>query len=137
DGKYNFPDLTPPQPGTDYIVTEVPVEYLLDGPDSPLDANDSAANAVSSLIHDNGNDSFRLRWDITDQLGDITLRFGERGISAAAVNAGGGDSRGLITDILASSSNNGFVLTTNLDGDFLWSWTLPGWSNAKEISLQL
>lgn len=137
DGRYSFPGLTPPKANTDYIVTEIQPLYLVDGADSPRDINDSALNPVSGLVFDNGNDSFRLRWDIVDQNGNITLRFGERGIDAAAINANGGDSRGLLTDLLASSGGNGLVLTADSAGNFIWSWTLPGWENAKTLKITL
>ena len=134
DGQFNFSGLRPPKAGTDYIVSQLPLPYITDGKDSPRDADDATSSPVNGLIFDNGNDSFRLRWGITDQLGDITtLRFGERGVNPAALD----DSRGLMTDLLASSGSDGFVLMTDLSGNFLWSWTLPGWGNVSALNIQL
>ncbi len=134
DGKFSFDNLTPPKPGTRYIVEQLALSYVLDGQDSPRDAQDAASTSpVKHLVFDNANDSFGLFWELTDQSGDIDLHFGERGIDASQLE----DSRGLLSDLLASSSNNGFILAADAAGNFLWSWTLPGWSNVSSLNVQL
>jgi hypothetical protein len=111
------------QPGT-YTVTEIQPNYLTDG----LETETSALASIS------GNDQFQISWGPQDFSGHITgLNFGERGINTSSL----ADSSGMIQEILASSGPNGLVISVDLEGNYVWSWAMPGWTNMLQVQLDL
>jgi VCBS repeat-containing protein len=115
-------------PGS-YTVVQVQPDYLTDGADS--EASIFASKPAAS------NDRFELSWEVEDALdlnAHITgLNFGEGGINASSL----ADSRGLIQEMLASSGPNGMVLATDMSGNSIWSWSMPGWANMATCQIEL
>jgi VCBS repeat-containing protein len=111
------------QPGT-YTVTQIQPNYLTDG----LETETSALASIG------GNDEFDISWGPQDFSGHITgLNFGERGINTSSL----ADASGMIQEILASSGPNGLVMSVDLDGNYVWSWAMPGWANMLQCTLDL
>jgi hypothetical protein len=107
-------------------VTQVQPSYLTDGLET-----EAEPSALASII---GNDQFEVSWEADDTSGPITgLNFGETGINTSSL----ADSSGLLQEILASSGPNGLVITTDMDGGYVWSWAMPGWSNMLQCQLDL
>jgi hypothetical protein len=111
------------QPGT-YTVTQIQPAYLTDGLDTE----------TSTLAEPAGNDAYTASWGPESIVGDVTgLNFGERGINASSL----AESGGLLQEILASSGPNGLVMSVDLDGNYVWSWAMPGWANMLQCTLDL
>jgi hypothetical protein len=133
--------IKPPKDGTSYTLTEVSPLYLLNGLDTSNatnvfdhDANPSTAKIAVVTNSNRLDNAMSLRWNVTDDSGNITgLNFGERGVDAASLT----DASGFVQEFLASSSSNGMVLAASLSGPILWNYNLPGWENAKSISVSL
>lgn len=118
NGNFVFPGM---RPGT-YTVTQVQPRFLLDGQDT------HASSLVT--IPPARNDTFTMTWGPTDTSGPInSLRFGERGVDVGSLL----DSRGLLAENFVSSSGNGFVIATDLDGNACWYLTLNGWTGALRL----
>jgi len=131
NGNYSFGGTTllkPPQVGTHYTITEVQPAFLLNGIDknslnSPLVTD---ANPLDNL--------FTIAYAVTDQatlIGGLT--FGERGIDIGSLT----DASGFINDYMSKSGPNGFVIDASISGASAWSYSLPGWQNAKTMSVTL
>jgi hypothetical protein len=120
DGYYIFPAV---EPGT-YTLTENSPFALRDGKETPgLAASLSATNDVINLI-----------LPLLGITGGVSNNnFAELGVDAAQLT----DSQGLVSELLASSTANGFVLASSLTGNLFWSWALNGWSGAKSIKVTL
>jgi hypothetical protein len=124
NGHFSFSNIRPPQGS--YTLTEIQPPYLTDGQDL-----ESSALVTKPA---NSNDTFSLAWTITDQSGNInSIKFTERGISVSSLT----DPSGILGDYLASSTGDGVVLATNINGGGgnIWSWSLTGWDNLISASL--
>ncbi|WP_425617172.1 beta strand repeat-containing protein [Anatilimnocola sp. NA78] len=117
DGRYAFNNI---EPGT-YTVTESQPLALTDGKETLGNYATVASNDVIQLtLPFFGN-------------GVSVNNFGERSIDPSQL----ANSAGLIGELLASSTTNGFVLATDMTGEALWSWTLNGWTNAHSVKVTL
>ena len=119
--------LIKPPSAAGYTLTQIQPAYLLNGLES---------NSTNTQVLANSNrldDKFGLFWGVT-QGGDISgLNFGERGVDISSLS----DSSGFLQEFLASSGPNGIVMAGSLSGEILWNWNLPGWENAKSLSISL
>jgi len=131
-GNYSFGGgtflLKPPQVGSHYTITEVQPAYLLSG----IDKNSTS----SALVTDSNplDNLFTVAYAVTDQVTLIGgLNFGERGIDIGSLT----DASGFINDYMSKSGPDGFVLDASISGSSAWSYSMPGWENAKTISFSL
>jgi hypothetical protein len=126
-GVFTFSSLKPPSAGTSYTLTEVPPAFLLNG----IDSSHGNALVTNAAPLDN---QMTMAWGITDQSGDITgLTFAERGVDIGSLQ----DASGFINDYMSLSGPNGFVVDGSVAGKSAWSFSLPGWENAKTLSVNL
>ncbi|QDU25764.1 Dockerin type I repeat protein [Anatilimnocola aggregata] len=122
DGHYFFNDV---EPGN-YTLTEAAPMGLRDGKET--------AGLAAAANPGNANDVIQLTLPLFGIAGGVSVNsFGEGTIDANQLE----DSQGLIGEILASSTQNGYVISTDLAGDAFWSWALNGWSNTHSIKVTL
>lgn len=120
DGFYQFPEV---EPGT-YTLTESQPFALRDGKETAGEAASLSAT----------NDQINLILPLDGIPGQTSFNyFGELGINAAALT----NSSGLSSELLASSTNTGFVLAATLSGNAFWSWALNGWDGCDGIAVTL
>jgi len=118
-GYYEFLDV---EPG-DYFITETQPLGLVDGAET--------LGLAASLA---ANDQIALDLPLLGLTGGVsTNNFGEGAINAGALV----NSAGLTSELLASSTSNGFVLATTLAGDAFWSWALKNWNGAAAFDVVL
>jgi hypothetical protein len=119
-GFYFFANVAP----GNYNLIQVQPSYMKDG-------KETAGGSWGTV---SGNDTIQITLPQQGIAGGaFGNNFAERGIDAASLE----NSRGLLTEILASSGENGFILTTTLSGNFIWSWSLPGWDNMQSCEIVL
>jgi hypothetical protein len=110
------------EPG-DYLVTETQPLALADGGET--------LGAAASFF---ANDVIALDLPLLGLPGGLSRNdFGEGAINANALV----NSAGLSSELLGSSSQNGFVLGTDLNANTIWSWALQNWAGATSIKVDL
>lgn len=110
------------EPG-DYLLTETQPLALSDGGET--------LGAAASFF---ANDKIALDLPLLGLTGGVSRNnFGEGAINANALV----NSAGLSSELLGSSSQNGFVLGTDLNANTIWSWALNNWAGATSIKVDL
>jgi hypothetical protein len=122
NGRYVFAQVVP----GNYVITQVQPEHLRDGLETVTDtqyASVAANNVISVNLPQLGAASGKVE----------NNNFAELGIDATTLD----NSAGLMQEMLASSSQNGLVASTNLAGNDFWFWALNNWSGLTAVDLQL
>jgi hypothetical protein len=150
-GKYVFPQVPgqpgvvdtnpnnavkPPKDGTSYTITQDQPRYLVSG--SSLDTQNSP------LATPGTSNSFLLVWDLFDSSTQIKgLNFTERGVDTTNSNGDPNgqltNANGFITELLYTSSQEGFVLALTV-GQPTPTWSLgmgTSWGGADKIEATL
>jgi hypothetical protein len=121
-GKYSFPQI---RPGS-YVITESQPVNVRDGLET--------AGGTFATVNAAQNDKIFITLpQLGLAAGAHNNNFAELGIDAGTLT----DSRGLMQEMLSSSSNLGIVLSSGANGDTFWYWALSGWNNVTDIKVVL
>ena len=124
NGRYVFSQIVPGE----YVITEIQPEHLRDG-------LETATNGQYASVQASQNNKIFVNLPLLGAAnGKVEQNnFAELGIDATSLD----NSAGLIQEMLASSSQNGLVLSTNLQGADFWFWALNNWSGLSKVDVQL
>ena len=122
NGYYVFEGIVP----GNYVITQIQPQHLRDGLEGVTDGQ-YASVASNDVIAVN-----------LPQLGAANGKvennnFAELGIDASSLD----NSAGLMQELLASSSQNGLVISTNLAGDDFWFYALNNWPGLTHVDVSL
>ena len=114
NGFYIFPLVRPGK----YDLIETTPEYVIDGKDTIGKFGGTKP----------GNDTFRFELPISGTTDATGYNFGERGVDPKYLT---------IQEILATSTNKGFIVAMNNSGEQLWSTKMNGWDGLQSMSVSL
>jgi hypothetical protein len=125
NGFYFFADV---EPG-DYTVTESQPFYMRDGQDV-YNTTTNGFETSTPIVTGSFNDHFTISIPLlsTDNASKSLSgnNFGELGLDSAYIN---------IAELLASTTNNGFLLAIGPGGEALWQQQMSGWDGVVSCSV--
>ncbi len=124
NGYYVFNDVVP----GNYVITQVQPEHLRDGLETATETE------YARLVAGQNNKIYVDLPQLGAADGNVeNNNFAELGIDATTLD----NSAGLLQEMLASSSQNGLVASTNRAGQDFWFWALNNWSGLTSVDIQL
>jgi len=124
NGRYVFPQVVP----GNFVITQVQPEHLRDGLETATDGQ------YASLQAGQNNKIFVSLPQLGAPSGKVEFNnFAELGVDASSLD----NSSGMMQEMLASSTQNGLVLSTNLTGSDFWFYALNNWSGLSKVDVTL